>query len=522
MCRNKDHGRDRCPSDTSEARRLRRKASTARTEHSPLISVKGGRVESSADLKTFEDIKAEAAEVSKLLSTPVNPNPEIQKQIDAANELRVTRLGLAMGEEAERRIGFDRDAILEAATTPGEGLVSARQEVEDAGNNYKKLMSEYTGFVKTDAYLAKEELAVAEEERMRNAILDAHQRNLKAKKELPLAEEADKEARKQIPIEAAEKLAVTYRSMIAEIRPVGGEIQAHQKFTDPAAQKLLSETAGAHYPSEWISQAGEVAMQTTPEGRASYNGRKPHKDEDSEGAPEYAQALVKEEDLAKYREAFGDDPSFNDDVPTIDDPKHGKRKLVSFVNRVPFDPAKDKVDADGNPVGEGWQKGHTLDKRTKEISAEKVWYRPEITKGITRVPTVTVPTSRTDKDNRASAYHEFGHRMEQTVGNGVIMRLEESFDARRTTDENGVREPLVNLYPHIKNNNELTRRDGYMIPYIGKQYEAGYQREIFTIGVEAMFSGKYGAFTGIPDFKGDIYREDKDHRAFMLGTLATA
>lgn len=520
MCRNKDHGRGRCPSDTSEARRLRRKASTARTEHSPLISVKGGLVEPSAELKTFDDIKAEATEVSKLLSAPVNPDPEVQKQIDAANELRVTRLGLAMGEEAERRIGFDRDAILEAATTPGESLLAARKEVEDAGNNYKKLMSEYTGFVKTDAYLAKEELAVAEEERMRNAILDAHQRNLRAKKDLPLAEEADKEARKQIPIEAAEKLAETYRSMIAEIRPVGGEIQAH-KFTDPAAQKLLSETAGAHYPSEWISQAGEVAMQTTPEGRASYNGRKPHKDENSEGAPEYHQSFVKEEDLAKYREAFGDDPSYHDDVPLIEDPQHGKRKVISFVNRIPLDPKKDAVDAEGNPLGEGWKKGYVVDKE-KQISADQVWYRPEITKGITRVPTVTVPTARSDKDNRASAYHEFGHRLEQTVGNGVIIRLENSFDERRTTDENGVREPLVRVFPNVKGNNELTRRDGYMLPYIGKQYESGYQREIFTVGVEAMFSGKYGAFTGIPDFKGDIYREDKDHRAFMLGTLATA
>lgn len=440
MCRDVDHGDRRCPSDTSEARRLRRKAAAARTEHSPLVSVKGGRVEPSENLKTFDDIKAEAAEISKLLSAPVNSDPEIQKQIDAANELRVTQLGLAMGEEAERRLGFDSEAIIEAATTPGEGLLAARKEVEDAGSNYKKLMSEYTGFVKTEAYLNKEELAVAEEERMRNTILDAHQRNLKAKKELPLAEEADKEARKQIPIEAAEKLAETYRSMVAEIRPVGGEIKAHKKFTDPEAQKLLSETAGAHYPSEWVETAGEIAMQTTPEGRASFNNVKPHKDEDSDGALEYHKAFVKEEDLARYREAFGDDPSYNDNVPLVDDPEYGKRKLISVVNRIPLDPAKDKLDSDGKPVGDGWQKGYVINKETKEISAEKVWYRPEVLPGITRVPTVTVPTSRTDKNNRASAYHEFAHRLEQTVGNGVIMRLEESFDARRTTDENGVRD----------------------------------------------------------------------------------
>ena len=520
MCRDVEHGNRRCESDTSEARRLRRKAATARSEHSPLISVKGGSVEPSGGLATFEEIKAEAAEISKLLALPIDPDPEIQKKADAENELRITRLGLAMGEEAERRAGFDKDAVMKAVNEEGPELTAARKEVQDAADNYKKLSREYSGFCKTEEYQNKEDFAVAEELALREGLMEAHQRNLAAKKALPGIEEVDQETRARIPVEAAEKLAETYRNMISEIRPVGGEIKAH-KFSDDEAKKLLSETAGSHYPSEWIAAAGEVAMRVTPEGRASYNKRLAHEDKDGAGAENLRQAFLSEEEIPKYRAAFGDDPSFNDNTPVIDHPTDGKKQLLSFVNRIPLDPKKDKVDGSGNPVGEGWQKGYIVDTENK-ISAEPVWYRQDITPGMTRIPTVTVANKRSDQDNKASAYHEFAHRLEAKVGNGVIMRLEESFDARRTTNADGVREPMAKIFPGVKGNNELARRDGYMMPYIGKQYETGYQREIFTVGVEAMFSGKYGAFTGIPDAKGHAYKEDKDHRAFMLGTLATA
>jgi hypothetical protein len=520
MCRDVDHGNRRCKSDTSEARRLRRKAAAGLAEHTPLVSIKGETVAPAGNLNTFEEIKTEAAEISKLLAIPVDPDPEVQARIDSENEARVTRLGLAMGEEAERRVGFSRDAILEAASSEGEALVEARKEVQDASDNYKKLSREYSGFCKTEEYQAKEDFAVAEELVLREGLMAAHQRNQQAKKDLPGIEEADREARQQIPIDAAEKLAETYRGMVAEIRPVGGEIKAH-KFTDPEAQKLLSETAGSHYPSEWIAAAGEVAMKVTPEGRASYNARYLHDDEGVVGAPKIHQEYLAVEDYERYRKAFGDDPSFYDSTPVIDDPEAGKKKLISFTARIPLDPSKDALDSAGNPVGEGWSKGYVIDKDNK-ISADHVWYRQDVEAGKTRVPTVTVATKRSDQNNRASAYHEFAHRLEEKVGGGVIMRLEEAFDKRRTTNAAGIREPLVRLFPKEKGNTELARRDSYMMSYIGKQYQTGHQREIFTMGVEAVFSGRYGAFTGIPDEKGNIYKADKDHRAFMLGTLATA
>ena len=523
MCRDVNHGDRRCKSDTSEARRLRRKASEARQEHSPLVSVKGGIVEPSADLKTFEDIKAEAAEISKLLSLPVNSDPAVQREIDAQNEIRITRLGMAMGDEAEHRAGFDKEAIMKVVSEEGPELVAARKEVQDAADNYKKLTREYGGFCQTEEYKAKEDFAVVEEERLRNGILEAHQRNQEAKNALPVIEEADAETRKRVPVEAAEKLAETYRNMVAEIRPVGGEIKAHE-IADPEAQKLLSETVGSYYPSSWLkdsSDAGDVAMVATSDGRASYNERKLHDGDSGSTAPVYQRVTLSEEEISRYREAFGDDPGYSENTPFIEYPGFGNKKMISFPGRIAFDQSKDSVDGSGNPVGEGWKKGHVMNEDS-EISPVPVWYRPSVQEGKRAVPTVTVTTGRTDQDNRASAYHEFAHRLEEKVGGGVIMRLEASFDERRTTDENGVREPLVQLYPDRKDmRNELGRRDGYMLPYIGKQYATGHQREIFTVGAEAMFAGKFGAFTGLPDARGQAYTEDKDHRAFMLGSFAT-
>lgn len=525
MCRDVNHGDRRCKSDTSEARRLRRKAATARTGHSPLASVKGETVEAPADLKTLDDIKAEAAEISKILSVPVNPDPEIQKQIDAVNEVRITRLGMAMGEEAERRAGFNKEAILKAVEEEGETLVTARKEVQDAADNYKKLMREYSSFCKTEEYIAKEDFAVQEEERLRNALQEAHRRNMQAKKDLPGIEEADAENRRMLPVNEAEKLAQTYREMIAEIRPVGGEIKAHE-LSDEAAKDMLAQTVGSHYPTSWLkdsSDAGAVAMISVKEkeARASYSNRKLHNDPDGPGALVLHTPRVTAEEAAKLREAFGDDEGFNDDTPFMEYPGEDSKKMVTIPVRVPFDPSKDKQDASGKPVGEGWKKGRVLISNT-EVGTEEVWYRHKVTEGKKAVPTVTVAIGRTEANNRASAYHEFAHRLEEKVGGGVIMRLEESFDARRTTNSEGVREPLAPLYPERKElAGELGRRDGYMLPYIGKQYAAGHQREIFTVGTEAMFSGKFGAFTGIPDANGHAYKEDKDHRAFMLGTFAT-
>lgn len=521
MCRDKDHGDRRCNSDTSENRRLRRKAATAREQHTPMVSVKGGLVEPSVDLVTIEDIRAEAVEVSKLLSEPVNPDPAVQAQIDAANELRVTRLGLAMGEEAEKRAGYDRDAIEREIATPGEEIRDLNDEIDSLEAKKKFLMRQYNDYSKTDEAKAETDFAKEELERIQKETMEIHRESLIKKNLLPAAKEREMERQKRVPVEAALRLSEAYKEVIADVRPVGGDIASHD-LTESDAKELLNNTVGKDYPSAWLNEANSSAIVVKSEnGRASYNPEKEHPDPNGPGIPEKRRIRVNPEDVARYREAFAGDTSFSDDTPIMGNPG-GEKQMLIFSERIPFDPVSDPKDADGNPVGDQWKKGYIVDKEGA-LSSEPVWYSTGMKKGVQAIPTVTVALNRSEIDAKASAYHEFAHRVEDEVGGGVIKRLEEAFDVRRTTDANGNREPLGPVFPDRPDmRNEIGRRDSYIVGYVGKVYPGAKTREVFTVGAETVFSGKYGAFAGLPNEKGITFKADADHRAFILGTFATA
>lgn len=522
MCRDKDHGDRRCNSDTSENRRLRRKAANARESHTPMVSVKGGLVEPSPDLATIEDIRAEAAEISKLLSAPVDSSPEVQARIDAENERRVTRLGLAMGEEAERRAGYDREAIEREIATPGEEIRELNDEIDALEAKKKFLMRQYSEYSKTDEAKAGTDFSKGELERLQNETMEVHRESLIAKNKLPAAKERELERQKQVPVEAALRLSEAYKSVISDVRPVGGDIATHE-LTEADAQQLLVNTVGKEYPSAWLkdsSDAGAIVVKSE-NGRASYNPQKEHPDPNGPGIPVVHRFRVNPEDVPRYREAFKDDPSFSDDTPIMGNPG-GEKQMLVISERVPFDSSKDSSDANGNPVGEQWKKGYVVDKEGS-LSSEPVWYSTGMKSGVQAIPTVTVALNRSEIDAKASAYHEFAHRLEDSVGGGVIKRLEEAFDVRRTTDANGNREPLGPVFPdRAEMRNEIGRRDSYIVGYVGKVYPAARTREVFTVGTETVFSGKYGAFAGLPNEKGITFKADADHRAFILGTFATA
>ncbi len=57
-----------------------------------------------------------------------------------------------------------------------------------------------------------------------------------------------------------------------------------------------------------------------------------------------------------------------------------------------------------------------------------------------------------------------------------------------------------------------------MAPYVGKEYFDGKRYEVFTTGIQALYSGEYGGLLGLsPQYK----TPDLEHRNFVLGILAT-
>jgi hypothetical protein len=103
-------------------------------------------------------------------------------------------------------------------------------------------------------------------------------------------------------------------------------------------------------------------------------------------------------------------------------------------------------------------------------------------------------------DGWAVALHEMTHRMEYTVGNGKIVRLETEFYRRRTWGEE-----LSWLGPGY-GKEEKTRRDNFASPYMGKDYGGG-AWEIMTMGTESLFYDSHNM------------ANDPDFRQFVLGVL---
>lgn len=466
MCRHKQEGIDRCPSDTSEARRLRRKTQQSLGNHSPISSIEPA-VPSMADaaqfvsLETFEDMKTESARLSELLKAPRDPDREKQREIDAVLEQRVTKLGFALAGEAEERARFDKEKYQRSYNRPSFGTLA---------NMILETPDEETG----------------------------RQRKMREK--------------------AAESLAEGYKSVIADIRPVGGEIGFHEG-SNPEGMEMLQNSVGQHYPTEWLKESekrGLLAVNVVPsDERASYADEEHYSDrEDGEKRLKVSSFYVEAENTREYLSLLSEE---NDPIETegdsfVEDEKGLLVNIVSFPERFPFLIDEDPSDSQGKPYGDGWKRGY-VPNPDGTLPKDKEWYRHEKQEGSV-IPTMYL-NSKSDDPTSSASYHEFAHRAEAVVGNEALTRMEESFLRRRTTDRNGKREKLTTLYPGSE---ERVRRDNFMHAYVGKEYQRGRDREVMAMGAESLFSGGYGSFMGL-DLK---HKADLDHRAFTLGMFASA
>ncbi|KJR10567.1 hypothetical protein UG54_00845 [Gordonia sihwensis] len=114
----------------------------------------------------------------------------------------------------------------------------------------------------------------------------------------------------------------------------------------------------------------------------------------------------------------------------------------------------------------------------------------------------------------ATMYHEFGHRLEYQIPQISVATNE--FLRRRTTREDGSREPERSYA-----RSEKIRKGGFVHGYVGKSYPPP-ATEVFSVGMESIFSGNFGGLTGARSNNFDNSPADLEHRNLMLGLFATA
>lgn len=508
MCREKDHGNRRCSADTSEARRKRRKAQKAKEAHIPHVAGRGSRVVRWDGLSTMEAIKVEAQEVSSLLRKPLTRHPDDpeQKAEDSALEIRMTRLGLALGEEAERRAGFNSAEYLQNR----KDLDRRIEEAEDRLSGYWGVLNK-----KRDEWkdLSTEERAAKHEE------MDRHRK--------AMADEtwALRDEQRDYTQAFVKRLNEAHISVLAEIRELGGDVKVHQESA-PEAVKVLSETAAKHFPSDWIkasNEAGPLVASVSSE-RSHYRSANSNPVFNAEGYPAVLAVLTGEKNelsqITPILESDGDNSLKVLDTPEL--VEGHSMYMVSMAMRVPFDPSKHKMNLNGTPEGDGWKHGYYMTE--SGISKEKQWYRHmHSSDKNAALAAITLPSGSYEGSQEKTTYHEFAHRSEDAMPNHVITRMENVFLNRRTTTKAGVQEELTLIYPTDDENyepkitDEVGRKGNFIHHYVGKYYPMSRIKEVLSVGSEALFAGAYGSFVGLDGYKSDI-----DHRGFVLGILATA
>lgn len=490
--------------------------------------VQGGKVQPFEKPMSMTEIKEEAKEITALLHAPCHPDPSKQDEIDAELEKRVTRLGLAIGEEVDRRANFDAD---EAEKEYGNvELEKLKEELENTRKELVSSMGELGRFNKSlgDEPTSEEE---AEIQRLKK-ITEIHHAELKKlqwqvnNKNLEVEFNKGKNA---TPTE--ERLSRACREVLAELRPVGGKLEAHP-LSDAEAVQKLQETVGAHYPSDWIDaseKSGKMVLKASAD-RGSYIHEEPYDTESPEDVIAANGALCEEEsNINEIYSLLTEDG----DTGSVTLPGHPfmngdmSCRVLMYDKRVPFNPSTDEAGTDGKPKGEGWKYGRVTtsdDNGNMTPSEDKKWYRIQTVPGKT-IPTIHIPPVA-DPASSALAYHEFCHRAELTLGEkdsrgaGLLERQQEAFLKRRTTKEDGSRENLAYIGTPSASifDAEIGRRSDFMIAYVGKEYLTAYSREVLPVGAEAAFGNRFGSFHGL----GGKGKKDLDHRAFTLGIFATA
>ena len=555
MCRDNEHGGHRCP-DSSDKRRLRRKAANLLSSYptqEPFITTV-------APIKPLKKSILVEAERLKALVYSEPADGVTQEEHDATVELQITNFGAQLAVEAEKLAGFDKEALTKELEENEKLILTEAlghlHQVEEEKEQAKKAWFDLCTKRNLDIFIQADNLSdeqidsLSDEERdiVENYMEKTEDLNEIVRKYNQIMEEVDKTNNDRFYKEN-KKLASAYQQVISGIRPIGGEVKFEDNDSDKDFIGVMKDTVAAHYPSEWLQKHNDEI--------------EPVKFLVSDNRPHYAPVAFSEtvDGIEKYKPTattltvnptFAQklNPLFNDSNINFVKATGKAYGIDGNTNVNIFHFSGDEEEAyderfDGN--FEDWKKQSSepleykvaildpkifarLDSpKTEEEGYDQLmktrWVRKVVTtKKIEKRLTGFLPMSDEEKKNKkivnpdyheAVAYHEFGHRMEEILPNKILPRQEKAFLKRRTnkTEEN-FHNNLINITLGLQ---EYAHEGGFVDKYVGRDYFTNNNYEVFTTGIESLYSGSYGGLVG----NGITTKPDPDHRNFILGILAT-
>lgn len=527
MCRSRGEGGRRCGCDSSAARQSRRVAQRVRSSAIVEDMTPAPSSEETISLTetvppSIESIKEQAKHVSRLVGHLVEG-----KALPDDVEREVTLLGESISQRA------DADAY----------VPNIDEETQSLLDFTKEKSKESDEFVKKIIVVVNKQKALNKLLRAKSISQESYNKQWDALvKERQEAEEA-RQAIKQEILKKAEKvtehkknLANSYRSILSQIRDMGGELNGISPKSHKPSIKILQE-AMENFPADWIDDSNasnDIPLRVKKTvARAHYNHRVVQEDKKEFSSADFVHTPSNWQPPA-------DNPFFAgwvklSDVETEDT---NSRFYITRIQRSVYRTGDSRVTwvapkyqavlavNDTPPKGRGWEKfempGSYFDGRVGKFVGEPktIWRREKKIRQRVSLSAESELTISEDESNQeitrpgySTASHEFSHRIEAVRPH--IKSLEQSFLKRRTTLPNGEREKRQ-VYTIKGRQVEWVRPDGFAHRYMGKEYNDG-STEILSTGTEALFSGSFGGLKGL-----DGYKEDKDMRNFILGTLASA
>lgn len=548
MCRGNDHSGRRCPSDTSEARQLRRNNSTARTAYSSLTAEP---VESKAlpvepiEQVTAESVRADIAGLDELRigfrGTCINKDI-----IQTAYDKQLNAIGTGVWQLAEEKYGAPTDEELknihdekekslgDAADIKKAELKAELQTLYDREKELKSKLFEIASFATHPDPSERNKLW---EEQAPDTL-----KQLKtAQMEVFRAEIAVSNSHRHIASETAQAVREGLEKRNAAVKKALTEIGV--EFANPDTLKFSEDShkdavkslkkAIEYFPQQWVDNSNAYHHQTElrvkrSKGRAHYsssreqtkrtNGNKASIEVQPEGWKPDTDTLEGKE----YFDMQGE--------KVWVDPVSGQRQRAVYVPEGNRTWAKLHYDYGASPK-KGWEEVEYA--KTTYSREERSWvktgeratiYRKQKLEHVSttweRKAELTVSKDHIvrvgDDAGFRVAMHEFSHRVEHTTPR--ILGFEEAFLKRRAghlpqTNPSGEREELSEIYAGKK---EVGYADNFPTHYMGKVYEDSY-REILSMGMETLFAGNNGGFVGMQG-----YKADPDYKKFILGVLASS
>jgi hypothetical protein len=557
MCRTTTESGRRCPCDTSEARRYRRKASSLKKSVTATAPIKHDVTPvQPAPVSSIESLKTEADSLRHQLHNP--PAGVSLAEHDSLMETKVTALGKSIALEAEKIAEYDDEAIkAQDAALREEYLGAINLEVQANNAISNETLDEWKEFqkrrgfkIKALDYINVHALEYAnmtpEEEALVAKRIEIYEARVEVDDRRRIAREEYAKKAGAAFFEQNTKLTEAYKHVLSQIRPLGGDVKVSEE-SKPDAVDIMNETVAKDYPTEWLKYHNEADGENVVLKRARYGGRPGFAAQDiTETVAETPQDVppatipltgFSRESITELKAKLGPEVSFTEASYT--DPKTGEEKLLVHVTaptEEAYDPREHSGMLDGKPRGEGWVQKPTIygrewrdgyrDAASVEALTKVQWVKKAQTEMVIAPSLETLSSFDADRWAKTShygtgddlvkavTYHEFGHRMESVFPDNLLARQEKAFLMRKTgkTEENFHSNLTV-----IPETNEHVHKGEFVDAYVGREYLNG-SYEVFTTGVEAVYGKSFGGLVG--NFSGFRNRDD-EHRGFTLGVLAS-